>query len=97
MPRTTLTNGLKKVTFFRGSMRFVRVPPYESEVKLTNFVFSWQDGEFFWGKKCCTLFHTKNEESVSLTVKKTLREVCKKKGKIMVFYHTPGGWCLMFE
>ena len=43
-------------------MRFVRVPPYESGVKLTNFVFSWQDGEFFWGKKCCTLFHTENEE-----------------------------------
>jgi len=41
---------------------FVRVPPYESGVKLTNFVFSWQDGDFFWGKKCCTLFHTENEE-----------------------------------
>ena len=41
---------------------FVRVPPYESGVKLTNFVFSWQDGDFFWGKTCCTLFHIENEE-----------------------------------
>ena len=35
---------------------------YESGVKLINFVFSWQDGEFFWGKKCCPLFHTEKEE-----------------------------------
>ena len=51
-----------KSDFFRGSMRFVRVPPYESGVKLTNFVFSWQNGEFWWGQKCCTPLLTQNEE-----------------------------------
>ena len=51
-----------KSDFFRGSMRFVRVPPYESGVKLTNFVFSWQNGEFWWGQKCCTHLLTQNEE-----------------------------------
>ena len=43
-------------------MRFVRVPPYESGVKLTNFVFSCQNGEFWWGQKCCTHLLTQNEE-----------------------------------
>ena len=45
-----------------GSVRFVRVPPYESGVKLTNFSFSWQNGDFFWSQKCCTHFLTQNEE-----------------------------------
>ena len=45
-----------------GSVRFVRVPPYESGVKMTNFSFSWQNGEFFWSQKCCTHFLTQNEE-----------------------------------
>ena len=38
-------------------MMFVRVPPYESGVKLTNFVFSWQDGDFF-GEKSVASFST---------------------------------------
>ena len=34
------------LTLYRagGSMRFIRVPPYESRVKLTNFLFSWENG-----------------------------------------------------
>ena len=51
-----------KSDFFPGSMRFVRVPPYESWANLTNFFSSWENGDFFWGQKCCTLFHTQNEE-----------------------------------
>ena len=47
---------------FKGSMRFVRVPPYESGVKLTNFIFSWQNGEFWWSQKCCTHLLTQNDE-----------------------------------
>ena len=43
-----------KGDFFRGSVRFVRVPPYESGVKLTNLSFSWQNCESFWGQKCWT-------------------------------------------
>ena len=51
-----------KSDFFRRSMRFVRVPPYESWAKWTNFLSSWENGDFFWGQNCCTLFHTQNEE-----------------------------------
>ena len=51
-----------KSDFFSGFMRFVRVPPYENWAFWTNFYFSWENGEFFWGQTCCTLFHTKNEE-----------------------------------
>ena len=51
-----------KSDFFKGSMRFVRVPPYESWANLTNFFSSWENGDFFWGQKCCTLFHTQNVE-----------------------------------
>ena len=61
IPRTTPTHGLKKVTFW-GGLWFVRVPPYESGVKLTNFSFSWQNCEFFWSQQCCTHFLTQNEE-----------------------------------
>ena len=43
-------------------MRFVRVPPYESWANLTNFFSSWENGDFFWGQKCCILFPTQNEE-----------------------------------
>ena len=43
-------------------MRFVRVPPYESGVKLTNFTFSWQNGEFLWDQKCSPHFLNQNEE-----------------------------------
>ena len=43
-------------------MRFVRVPPYESGVKLTNFYFSWENGAILLSGKCCPLFHTQNEE-----------------------------------
>ena len=46
IPRTTLTNGLKK-WLFSGFMRFVRVPPYENWAFWTNFYFSWENGEFF--------------------------------------------------
>ena len=51
-----------KSYFFRGSMRFVRVPPYESGVKLTNFTFSWQNSEFLWDQKCSPHFLNQNEE-----------------------------------
>ena len=51
-----------KSDFLSGFMRFVRVPPYENWAFWTNFYFSCEDGEFFWGQTCCTLFHTKNEE-----------------------------------
>ena len=51
-----------KSDFFSWFMRFVRVPPYENWAFWTNFYFSWENGEFFWGQTCCTLFHTKNEE-----------------------------------
>ena len=51
-----------KSDFLRGSMRFVRVPPYESGVKLTNFTFSWQNGEFLWDQKCSPHFLNQNEE-----------------------------------
>ena len=51
-----------KSDFLSGFMRFVRVPPYENWAFWTNFYFSWENGEFFWGQTCCTLFHTKNEE-----------------------------------
>ena len=61
MPRTTPTNGLNKATFL-GVSEVRKGPPYESEVKLTNFVFSWQNGEFWWGQKCCTHLLTQNEE-----------------------------------
>ena len=37
-------------------------PPYESWTNRTNFLSSWENGEFFWGQTCCTLFHTQNEE-----------------------------------
>ena len=40
----------------------VRGPPYESWAKWTNFLSSWENGDFFWGQNCCTLFHTQNEE-----------------------------------
>ena len=43
-------------------MRFVRVPPYEKWAFWTNFYFSCEDGDFFLGQTCCTLFYTKNEE-----------------------------------
>ena len=51
-----------KSDFFRPSMRFVRVPPYESWANWTNFLSSWENGDFFWGQNCCSLFHTQNEE-----------------------------------
>ena len=51
-----------KSDFFSWFMRFVRFPPYENWAFWTNFYFSWENGEFFWGQTCCTLFHTKNEE-----------------------------------
>ena len=51
-----------KSDFFSWFMKFVRVPPYENWAFWTNFYFSWENGEFFWGQTCCTLFHTKNEE-----------------------------------
>ena len=34
----------------------------ESGVKMTNFSFSWQNGEFFWSQRCCTHFLTQNKE-----------------------------------
>ena len=43
-------------------MMFIRVPPYESGVKLTNFTFSWQNGEFLWDQKCSPHFLNQNEE-----------------------------------
>ena len=43
-------------------MRFVRVPPYESGVKMTNFYFSRQNGEFLWGQECSPHFLNQNEE-----------------------------------
>ena len=49
-----------KSDFFRRSLRFVRVPPYESGVKLTNFYFSWVNGAILLSGKCCPPFHTKN-------------------------------------
>ena len=51
-----------KSDFFSWFMRFVSVPPYENWAFWTNFYFSLENGEFFWGQTCCTLFHTKNEE-----------------------------------
>ena len=51
-----------KSDIFRGPMRFVRVPPYENGVKLTNFIFSWENGAILLSGKCCPLFHTQNEE-----------------------------------
>ena len=51
-----------KSDFLTGSIRFVRVPPYESGVKLTNFTFSWQNGEFLWDQKCSPHFLNQNEE-----------------------------------
>ena len=51
-----------KSGFFWWFMRFVRVPPYESWENRTNFLSSWENGDFFWGQTCCTLFHTQNEE-----------------------------------
>ena len=51
-----------KSHFFRPSMRFVRVPPYESWANWTNFCSSWENGDFLEGQKCCILFHTQNEE-----------------------------------
>ena len=36
-----------KSDFFRKSLRFVRVPPYESWANWTNFVSSWENGDFF--------------------------------------------------
>ena len=51
-----------KSDFFRESLRFVRVPPYESWANWTNFFSSWENGDFFWGQNCCTLIHTQNEE-----------------------------------
>ena len=51
-----------KSDFFRPSMRFVRVPPYESWANWTNFCSSWENGDFLEGQKCCILFHTQNEE-----------------------------------
>ena len=50
-----------KSYFFMGSVRFVRVPPYESWANWTNFCSSWENGDFFGGQKCCTLFHTQND------------------------------------
>ena len=44
-----------KSDFFMGSVRFVRVPPYESWANWNNFCSSWENCDFFWGKKCCTL------------------------------------------
>ena len=49
-----------KIYFFRGFWRFVRVLPYESWAFWTNFYFSWKNGEFFWSKIFCNLFHTKS-------------------------------------
>ena len=51
-----------KSDFFIGSVRFVRVPPYESWANWTNFCSFWENGDFFWGRKCCTLFHNQNDE-----------------------------------
>ena len=51
-----------KKRLFLGFLRFVRVPPYESGVKLTNFKFSWQNGAFLWGQKCTPNFLNQNEE-----------------------------------
>ena len=53
------------------NVRFVRVPPYESGVKLTNFTFSWQNGELLWGQKCSPNFLNQNEE-----LSKKLARVC---------------------
>ena len=52
---------LKVIIVWPLFMRFVRVPPYESWAFWTNFYFSCEDGEFFGGQTCCTLFHTRNE------------------------------------
>ena len=35
-----------KNDFFRESLRFVRVPPYESWANWTNFFSSWENGDF---------------------------------------------------
>ena len=51
-----------KSNFFRGSLRFVRVPPYESWANWTNFYFSCGNGDILLSRKFCNLFHTKNEE-----------------------------------
>ena len=51
-----------KSDFFRWSLTLVRVPPYESGVKMTNFQFSWLNGEFLWGQKCSPHFLNQNEE-----------------------------------
>ena len=51
-----------KTDFFWWFLRFVRVPPYESWANWTNFLSSCENGKFFLGQTCCTLFHTQNEE-----------------------------------
>ena len=49
-----------KIYFFRGFWRFVRVLPYEILPNWTNFFNSRENGEFFWSKFFCNLFHTKS-------------------------------------
>ena len=50
------------MTFFRWSLMLVKVPPYESGVKMPNFQFSWLNGEFLLGQKCSPHFLNQNEE-----------------------------------
>ena len=63
-PKTIPTSGhwsLFRVSFRHLSL-FIRVLPYESEVNLTNFYLSWENGEVLWGQMCWTFIHTKKEE-----------------------------------
>ena len=62
-------------------MRFVRVPPYESGVKLTNFTFSWQNGEFLWGQTCSGHFLNQNEE-LSKKIGTYIWVIFPRKGKM---------------
>ena len=61
-----------KSDFFRWSMRFVRVPPYESWANLTNFCNSWENGEFFGVKSVApssTLKMRKSQTKISTYIR----------------------------
>ena len=47
---------------WKHSSLFIRVLPYESEVNLTNFYLSWENGEVLWGQMFWTFIHTKKDE-----------------------------------
>ena len=42
----------------RRVTQFVRVPPYEISVSLTNYILFCRNQLILWGKKCTALFQT---------------------------------------